>query len=207
MSEIQTGPQTPYPAPVAELARLVGEAKGEAERATHEDFLQTEALFGDVIKNFYRPTPSSIDQSGMVRWSRKVRPADTGEDSPRFYVATDPEGNLGTGPIKGKRAVRLHIEQGIENEAKRRHKPGSWGMSIELVEMENNWIVAIVSGGIDTQNGHVGLPVAPMSLHPASKDLLDWVNSNVGRPESLAPAATKKENRTRKLLAFLGLNS
>ena len=199
-SEAPTPPQGPsYHRLIQELHGLV-EAGAEAEPASAADFGATRALFDEHLD--VHGNPRAYPEFNDVHSTHYLRDASQPEGGPRFRLTTDLNGRTNsTNSLSGYPTLILRLQQGIkEGSETMKGKPGSWSMALALT-LRGDSVTCDVAGGVNTDWGRRDhLPISATSYFPVSKDLLSWVNNQVGRPNSVVSAVTGKESR---LSAFI----
>jgi hypothetical protein len=199
MSEKQTALQLPY--------ENLGQVLASGEQATPadpEDFQSLSQLVSGVVAAHHYP--ARYPEYRTVSSSTHLRQAGTPNDAPRIRVTQDPDGEQysRTG-YAGRPTLSFHIDQGIRSEDERTPRAGSWRLKVDLMD-SNEGPMAVITGGTNGRRGKPSsFPFSSPSAIRASKELIVWLEDQIGNPDTLEAAPTSAEKRFSRLLGRIGL--
>lgn len=177
----------------------------ESHPADYLNFIYLHEILKSVAK--HNKSPDQHYYKEVMR-SRYLRPFGLPATSPRIKVAVDPLGEIISNDPKNKPHLSFEIEQGANAWYDRRHPKGAWGLAIDLYAINDSGVQVNIDGSRVNESGIL----KPLSLRGFSSDfasieLLDWIRDQVGDPEALVPAPTRKEKKLAKTLARRGFQA
>lgn len=195
--------KTARPSLIEDFASVIERSERETP-ASSEDFEATYKLFDEIIaQHHYR---NRYPEHRLVNSSVFLRQADEADTAPRIRVVTDPQGEMNDNTnFAGLPTIKISIEQGVKAEYEPlKGKPGSWGLGVEFIDREGA-IIVTTSGGVNDGRGRrSGFEFNNPHPQPVSKELLEWVQAQLDDVETLVPAPTKSETRSKRLLGMFG---